>query len=295
MTGPEARTLDASTPPVVERESHTAVASIPLEDYVRLFADCGGTDENYLRHHFARFAWTHRQVRHGLASDGVVRPVHVLDIGAHWLHQSLLFALDDCEVTALDLPVTFGDRRVRELARRHGIRLVACGDLEHATELEALDADTFDVVLFTEIIEHVTFNPVAMWRAIHRVLRPGGRIVVTTPNHYALRSRAWQWGRFVRGGGAGIRVPDILSKHTRAHHWKEYSLRELVDYFTMLSPDFRCGPGLLTEDHRAQPASSFRGRLARRIERALPILRPGLYLEVRVPRKDQGIVVEPTW
>lgn len=44
------------------------------------------------------------------------------------------------------------------------------------------DDDTFDVVLFCEMLEHLLMNPVATLREIHRVLAPGGVLVVTTPN-----------------------------------------------------------------------------------------------------------------
>jgi SAM-dependent methyltransferase len=42
--------------------------------------------------------------------------------------------------------------------------------------------DTFDVVLFCETIEHLLMNPVAALTEVHRVLRPSGVLVLTTPN-----------------------------------------------------------------------------------------------------------------
>jgi glycosyltransferase involved in cell wall biosynthesis/SAM-dependent methyltransferase len=44
------------------------------------------------------------------------------------------------------------------------------------------DNDTFDVVLFCEIIEHLQNDPVHALIEIRRILRPGGMLVVTTPN-----------------------------------------------------------------------------------------------------------------
>jgi SAM-dependent methyltransferase len=39
-----------------------------------------------------------------------------------------------------------------------------------------------DVVLFCEMLEHLLMNPLATLREIHRVLKPGGTLVLTTPN-----------------------------------------------------------------------------------------------------------------
>lgn len=42
--------------------------------------------------------------------------------------------------------------------------------------------DSFDVVLFCEMIEHMLMDPLATLRQIHRVLRPDGALILTTPN-----------------------------------------------------------------------------------------------------------------
>jgi SAM-dependent methyltransferase len=41
---------------------------------------------------------------------------------------------------------------------------------------------TFDVVVFAEMIEHLAINPVWTLAEIHRVLKPDGHLIVTTPN-----------------------------------------------------------------------------------------------------------------
>ena len=40
----------------------------------------------------------------------------------------------------------------------------------------------FDTVLLCEVIEHMVSDPVFVLREIHRVLTPGGRLLLTTPN-----------------------------------------------------------------------------------------------------------------
>jgi 2-polyprenyl-3-methyl-5-hydroxy-6-metoxy-1,4-benzoquinol methylase len=47
------------------------------------------------------------------------------------------------------------------------------------------DRDAYDVVTLMDFIEHVT-DPLAVLRACHRALRPGGTVVVYTPNHRAV-------------------------------------------------------------------------------------------------------------
>jgi len=263
-----------------------------LDRYLALFAPHGGTDIAYCRQHFQRYVRTKERL---LSHWDRARGTRLLDVGAHWLHQALLYAIDGFEVTAVDLPITFDLANVQALALAHSIRLLPNADLERPTALKALPDDSFDLVLFSEIIEHITFNPVAMWREIYRLMKPGARLIITTPNYYALRGRAWRWLRFLRGFGGEIEVLAILRQNTYAHHWKEYSLRELIYYFCVLSPDFDCIHPYRAEEFEPNYLGKTAGGLARWIERLIPFLRPDLYLEVELLRKEKGIVVEPSW
>ena len=76
-------------------------------------------------------------------------------------------------------------------ARRHGLSVLQ-GDLQHAE----LAAASFDAVVFAHVIEHLR-NPTAALQQAHRLLRPGGRLVVLTPN-FASRGRRY-WKRHWRG------------------------------------------------------------------------------------------------
>ncbi|ODU36093.1 MAG: hypothetical protein ABS97_01805 [Lysobacteraceae bacterium SCN 69-320] len=262
-----------------------------LEDRLRPY---GASDFDYLRHHYARYRMTKREFESDwprVASDS-----HVLDIGAHWLHQCALYALDGYRVTALDLPATLECASTAAFARDHGIELIVCRDLERpASALAALADDSVDVVLFTEILEHITFNPVALWREIHRVLKPGGRIVVTTPNYYALRGRSWAPQRLLQRFGAGPSTWEILYKPTYANHWKEYSLREVIHYFCLLSGDFITRKALHQPEYADGYLQRRAGRLLRWLERRIPLLRPDLYVEIELSHKQAGINIEPAW
>src|SRR5207248_700328 len=46
------------------------------------------------------------------------------------------------------------------------------------------DVETFDVITMLDIIEHLP-DPLRVLQAAHRALKPGGELVVYTPNHRA--------------------------------------------------------------------------------------------------------------
>lgn len=50
------------------------------------------------------------------------------------------------------------------------------------------DDKTFDIVLLMQVIEHLGRNPVHALMEIKRVLKPGGTLIVTTPNFFALNN-----------------------------------------------------------------------------------------------------------
>lgn len=66
------------------------------------------------------------------------------------------------------------------------------------TEIEAelpFEDNVFDVVWASEVIEHIADT--ARWLSeVRRVLRPGGRLLLTTPNHSRLRLLAGGIGRY---------------------------------------------------------------------------------------------------
>ena len=82
----------------------------------------------------------------------------------------------------------------------------------------------FDAVTCLEGIEH-THDPRALIREFHRLLRPGGRLVLSTPNIHNLRSRIkfalrgtlfWFDPREVTGIGHVTVIPYFILKHLLA-------------------------------------------------------------------------------
>lgn len=76
---------------------------------------------------------------------------------------------------------------------------------------------TYDVVLNTEVLEHVEY-PDKVVRELHRVLKPGGRLYLTTPQAWAVHGAPYNFFYFTRYGlrslfeNAGFRVRSIRPK-----------------------------------------------------------------------------------
>ena len=255
----------------------------------QIFSECGGTDGNYLSTHYKRFAFT----LECFAStwNGGAR---LLDVGGGWLHQGVLFRLAGFEVTSTDIGSMIW-APAQAAADRFGIPYIGFESLAAPVELEALPEASFDVILFAEIIEHITFNPVRMWKALYRLLAPGGRIVVSTPSVYSLQSSLWDPRRWIRRMGLGLPVDEILMVKDTAHHWKEYSVNELQRYFRLLSRDFRIAKALQVDGLYHEPWRGNTLRLARALKRAIPPLRQNIHLEVELPERREGIRIEPGW
>jgi 2-polyprenyl-6-hydroxyphenyl methylase/3-demethylubiquinone-9 3-methyltransferase len=262
---------------------------LTYDECVAAFDARGGTDIPYLRNHFERFRQTLLEFDRTWDRN---RGVRLLDVGAHWLHQSLLWRRAGYQVTAMDLPVTMELSCVQTLARAEQIELIASPDLERADALAQFPDDRFEVIIFAEIIEHLTFNPVQFWKQIYRVLAPGGRIVITTPNYYSWNGRMWDMGRWLTGFGGGISVDEVLATHTYGHHWREFSRKELIRYFCLLSPDFNTIKAKTMRNYYASPDRRSR-RVIQAIFEMFPGLRPNLHLEIELANKSGGIVVQP--
>ena len=99
----------------------------------------------------------------------------------------------------------------------------------------AVPTDSFDGAILGEVFEHILTHPVGFLEAVRRILRPGGLLILTTPNPLTLsnairvlRGQGTCWGDSdfaampkIDAAGKMISYPDI--------HYREYGQRVLLE------------------------------------------------------------------
>ena len=90
------------------------------------------------------------------------------------------------------------------------------------------DDEYFSTVLCCELLEHLTEDPMHMMSEINRILKPGGHLVLTTPNIGSLRAIAAILEGYHPGFfPAYIRAPEDGAE-PEARHNREYTPKEVV-------------------------------------------------------------------
>jgi SAM-dependent methyltransferase len=139
---------------------------------------------------------------------------HSLESGREWLHGAL------CEVASYCLGVDIIAADVERLQARgfNVLRMdITTGELPD---------DTFDLVVAGEVVEHLG-SPGGLFEAASKVLAPDGRLVLTTPNPYAL----WRVYQHLRG-----RVHENVDHVTLFSPW---SIGELAERAGLELESFR--------------------------------------------------------
>lgn len=168
-----------------------------------------------------------RPERTALFSEFVGGPGRrVLDLGCRYGALTEYYAAGN-QVTGVDI-----DREALQHAEaRLGIETL-WADLDEPLPFES---ETFDVVVIGEVLEHIR-DPRRLIDESRRVLRPGGRLVGSTPNGFRLKNRL----RFLAG-----RHPEVDPTHL--HLFSPADVRGLLAGFE--DPQLRFIAGRLTRFH----------------------------------------------
>jgi SAM-dependent methyltransferase len=116
----------------------------------------------------------------------------LLEVGCLPGHLTLLPKGSAYDVEGVDID----PGRMQPLWDKYGI----C-PLKVDVERETLPFDdgSFDVVLFTEMLEHLRVNPVFTLRELNRVLRSGGWLILCTPNITPMHRLRFLMGKDFQG------------------------------------------------------------------------------------------------
>jgi SAM-dependent methyltransferase len=249
-------------------------------------------EAGYLEYHRRRYQDTLR-----LLPEGGGR--RLLDVGSFPGHLSALAQSRGWAVAGLNNDIEGAGQWADFLERCRGreIEILAC-----EVEREPFPAPTasFDAVLFCELFEHLHVNPFHTLKEIFRVLRPGGLLILTTPNV----RRAETLFRYIRGWGSQPPVSrtfhELFPSLLYHRHNREYTANELVYYLGRQGKDlyeFRLDhvyhSDSLDGDHELPGVLGQRpGRLelwlARRLRRLVPTTRSQLI--ARAWRTEAAIV-----
>ena len=180
--------------------------------------------QDYRREHRARLA-----ADLDLVERYVEPGARVLEYGAVPLLMTSALAALDYDVSALDIEPGRFASAITDL----GLAIARC-DVE--TEPVPFDEASFDAVLFNELFEHLRINPIFTLGEVLRVLRPGGRLLLSTPN---LRSFRGLRNLLVHNQGhavsAGVyRQYEKLESLGHMGHVREYTTREVSEFLTRI-------------------------------------------------------------
>jgi SAM-dependent methyltransferase len=198
-----------------EESITTFLGSIELEGAPKQELD------NYWRQDWRRFIYTYGLVRDFKGA--------CLELGANPYFTTMLLRY----FTRLDLTLAnyfgphFGVSATQTLSIRNPSTEKLekiCLEFEHFNTEDAsfpFSDGCFEVVLFCEVIEHLQSDPVSVLREIKRVLKPGGHLILTTPNVSRLENVC----RMIQGAN----IYDPYSGYgPYGRHNREYNKHELA-------------------------------------------------------------------
>jgi SAM-dependent methyltransferase len=183
--------------------------------------------ENYVKNHKLRIAIDLDMVKkQGGQGSGV------LEFGSVPLLLTAALSASNYNVTGIDL----APERYRGTIEKIGIKVVKC-DIE--TEKLPFGDNSFDAVVFNELFEHLRINPIFTLSEVLRVLRPGGIMMLSSPNlrslngmyNFCIKNRAYSC--------SGNTYEEYQKLENLGHmgHVREYTTAEVTEFLTNIGFD----------------------------------------------------------
>ena len=199
-------------------------AMATMEDEARQIAallDAPGWVQHYFASHKDRLALDFEWCRRNISGQA-----RILEIGAYPFFVARALVSEGYDVHTVDHPAP----QVTDLARRISVVSAGC-DIER--ERLPFPENSFDEVLFNEVFEHLRIDLLFTMEELRRVLKPGGRLWLSTPNvrsargivNFLFKKEVWS-----RMGGGIFAQWDHLRTHGWMGHLREYTSKEVADF-----------------------------------------------------------------
>jgi len=220
-------------------EEHLGDQSFPV------YPDNNGAKLGRLEMDWDRILFTLDNIEKQFAEPAKIK---ILELGANpYFLTQMMQSRFGSEVHTNGCPLGLLDARENEV--RSGYVLFQSQDEDAARRVENklfnVEEDrfpyadqSFDLVICQELIEHLLFSPTFMLNEIHRVLKKGGKLIITCPNvaridvlRKVLANKNPIWG-YVRVGDSksSQRKQDWPGSHgVYGRHNREYTLSEVTD------------------------------------------------------------------
>jgi len=187
----------------------------------------------------------------------------ILEIGSLPCHLTYCLEKLGYEVIGLDIE----PKRAEKFIKKHELNIIKC-DIE--TDKIPFNNESFHLIIFNEIFEHLRIDPIWTLKEIHRILSPTGRLILSTPNLYHWRNIT----SFLKGRGLGDAYAQFEKLHTLGHmgHVREYSSKEVKLFLE------KSGFELTNIIYKSYdtPKRFYRGLRKKIIYRVIPSFRPYL-------------------
>ncbi|MCO1335702.1 class I SAM-dependent methyltransferase [Microbulbifer sp. OS29] len=162
----------------------------------------------YIRYHMPRYVSLFDTVCNYYNNE-----ISILDIGRSPFTEALI-----SRFRAVD-SLGFDSEKSSNRGDHYNFDLNNCRD----TELWRKDLPKYDVVVFSEVIEHLYISPNQVLAFLNAILKKGGVLLLQTPNAVALHKRV----RMVFGKNP---YELIRENHKNPGHYREYTYSELASY-----------------------------------------------------------------
>ncbi len=234
LAGPQAVPVDLDFPGCLERAfpDAYAAAAAACDEVLR---DVVKADLAALLPHWpnaAAFDWAGYvrlslcrmvRVQEALSAEGG-EGLNILDYGAFFGNFSVMAANAGHAVTAVDGYNGFGAGFAPFVRRLHRHKVKVLDTADEGFGLDGVADGQFDVVMAMSVIEHVPHTPRHLLETLHRVLKPGGLLLIETPNLGYVFNRM----KLLRGESVW---PAIAAQYRTevpfAGHHREYTRAEL--------------------------------------------------------------------